>query len=324
MFKISSLIILCLNFYHQNVSEKKILLLAPVKNAEKGFERSKRNIEKFASYFLDYRIIIYENNSTDRTKLLYQGWAQQQPKLIFISEDLDTQAIIKVVKTLRGSYSTELIARARNILLDEAFQKEYEDYDYLLMADLDAFSDWDIEEMLDSLCFPKKEWDAILPAATYDLYAIRGDQFLYNPDLFSGLIWYNLQDKTRKFYTDYLNQADWIKVESAFGGLCLFKKKAVENIRYKGLMSPEYLTHVLNRDLSSDLMLKSYPYLGLEVERYKKKLRLWELSGFNSKQIPTNGFTCEHAQFFFNMRSHGRDRIYINPKWKHYSEEHRN
>ena len=86
--------------------------------------------------FEDYKVFIYENNSTDNTSALLSQWAAVNPKISFISETLP-DCLLQLPRT-------EKIARARNNLLNE-IRKNYDSaFDYLIMADLDIPSSWPI------------------------------------------------------------------------------------------------------------------------------------------------------------------------------------
>lgn len=224
-----------------------------------------------------------------------------------------------------GHYRTEILARARNILLEKACSKEFEEFNRILMADLDHFSDWDTEKMIDSIRNPEEKWDAIRPATIYDMYAIRGPTLLLNPEVIELYTWVKFLPGIGSYYAKYLMQDRWIKVESAFGGLCFLNEKTLEGVKYAGLMSPSYLEDLLYHDFSNDCIYR------LDPEKFDKQIQLnksnlidWRNSGFLDSKIPENVYICEHAQFFFNRRKKGRDRIYINSRWKHYSNEHPN
>jgi hypothetical protein len=253
---------------NEKVSTEKILVLAPVKNIENGFFRSKKNITKFVSFFSDYRIIIYENNSTDQTKELFLKWKKTEPKLLFFSENLDQSTLSESIKSELGNYRTELIARARNILLEKACSKEFEEFNLILMADLDHLSDWEAEQIIDSLWNPEEKWDAIRPAEIYDLYAIRGPTFLLNPEVIELYTWVEFLPRIGSYYANYLMQDRWIKVESAFGGLCFLNKKTLEGVKYEGLKSPSYLEDLLHQDFSNDCIYR------LDPEKFDKQIQL--------------------------------------------------
>ena len=302
----------------------KVQILAPVKNIEDGFFNSKNNILKLVERFEDYQIIVYENNSTDQTKNLFLTWEKNDTKLKFLSENLSKEFIESFTPNT-GDYRTELIARARNILISEATKTEYDEFEYVIMCDLDNFKEWDINQILSSILYPKKEWDVILPAATYDLYALRAKKFVVNTDLVSWNFWCKLQTRIGCLYSNFLKKNDWIQVESAFGGLAIFKKKSLIGIEYRGIIQPEYLDYILNKDCQNDILFQfSYSKIANEITNRKNELYKWKNSGFSKDFLPENPYVCEHVQFFFQMRKNGKDKIYINPNWTHVSLEHKN
>jgi|GEM_PF-2617473 len=302
----------------------KIQILAPVKNIEEGFYNSKNNILNLVKRFEDYQLIVYENNSTDQTKNLFLEWQKSDPKIKFLSENLSKEFIESFTPNI-GDYRTELIARARNILIHEATKAEYDEFKYIIMADLDNFKDWNIDEILNSILCSKKEWDVILPAATYDLYALRAEKFTVNTDSVGWGFWCKFQNVIGFYYSNFLKTNDWIKVQSAFGGLAIFKKESLRGIEYRGLIQPDYLNFILNQDYTKDIIFTLFQGLvKKEIANHKKALYNWKNSGFSKDFLPENPYVCEHVQFFFQMRKNGKDKIYINPKLKHESLEHKN
>lgn len=305
-------------------SEKKILVLGVIKDGEKGFENSKKSIQKLVKNFLDYRIIVYENNSIDNTKKLYSSWANEDSKVTFLSENL-TPSILQNYTPRKGDYRCEFIARARNIVLEKAMSSEFDDFDYIMMSDLDEFDPWDIEEILNSIENPKADWDSISANGSYDLYTIRSDEFRLNPELIGWPLWINLQPKIGKIYADILAKEDWLKVESAFGGLAIYRREAVRGCRYKGLFSSDYVKKLININYKKDLIYVQNPFFYEKIIRHNlHKLMKWQKSGFKSEYLPTDCYASDHVQFHHQMIRNGRDKIYVNPKWKHRSKIHRN
>ena len=105
----------------------------------------------------------------------------------------------------------------------------------------------------------------------------------------------------------------------------IFKKESLEGIEYRGLIQPEYLDYIIKLDYKKDGIFRySRSKLEKEIISYKKNLIKWRDSGFSKDFLPENPYVCEHVQFFFQMRKNGKDKIYINPKLKHESLEHKN
>jgi hypothetical protein len=112
---------------HIKCSEEKVLICGVIKNGEKGFGNVKKCAEALGNLFAAYRVIVYENNSTDATKDLYASWAHNNQKVIFISEDLNQEFLDNYTVKI-GDYRTQFIARARNIVLGKALSSEFDDF----------------------------------------------------------------------------------------------------------------------------------------------------------------------------------------------------
>ena len=70
------------------VVQEKVLICGICKNVEKAVPNTIRSVQELGAQFLDYQVVIYENNSIDRTKELFQEWAKNNRHVIFISKDL--------------------------------------------------------------------------------------------------------------------------------------------------------------------------------------------------------------------------------------------
>ena len=104
---------------------EKVLICGVCRNIEKAVPNTIASIEKLGEKFLDYRAIVYENNSTDQTKQLLSLWAGKDPHAIYISEQLSTKRLAKQLE-MKKLNRTEKIARARNIVLDVSMDKQFD------------------------------------------------------------------------------------------------------------------------------------------------------------------------------------------------------
>jgi hypothetical protein len=319
----------CLLFIHffadcETAANKKILITGVVKNGENGFFNSKLCIESLVKHFEDYRIIIYENNSTDKTKKLYSEWAKSNNKLIYISEDL-TPEFLKNYTPLVGEYRCEFIARARNIVLKKALSNEFDDFDYILVPDLDFEVPWGINEILNIIENPKKEWDMVAANGSYDIFALR----LPNSRLFPETIGYNptirINDEIGNYLAMHLKQGKWLKVESAFGGLAIYKRSSLKNCFYRSKCPLDYFEKITTFNPGDDPIFKKDPkkFLPLIIKN-RMRFRQWEKSNFSDKAFPTNGYICEHVLLHFQMIRNGFDKLFIDPDLTMTTKEYKN
>ena len=304
--------------------EKKILVLGVIKDGEKVFNNSKQNIQKLVRNFLDYRVIVYENNSLDNTKILYSNWANEDQKVVFLSENL-TSSFLQNYTPRKGDFRCEFIARARNIVLQKAMSSEYDDFDYIMMSDLDEFEPWDVNEIINSIENPDFEWDCISANGSYDLYTIRSDEFRLNPELIGWSLWISLQPKIGRLYASVLSKLDWVKVESAFGGLAIYRRDSIKGCSYKGLFSPDYVKRLISVNYRKDLLYKENPsFYEKIIKKNLSYLVKWKSTGFDLSYLPVDCYASDHVQFHYQMIENGHDKIYVNPRWKHRSKIHRN
>ncbi|MDQ3109205.1 MAG: hypothetical protein M3R17_04865 [Bacteroidota bacterium] len=168
--------------------------------------------------FSDYKIIIYENNSTDTTKEKLQKIAGE--KVIVKCEQFSEEELLQSGTARTWNYQpfrVEMISNARNKVLDIiAADEGLKNSDYLIWIDLD-FKDWDVNAI--AKCFDTEDWDAItancvLANGNYrDTYALRDEKYSFGPEIFGDYWWNKINPQMgRKLEGNKL-----IPVLSAFG-----------------------------------------------------------------------------------------------------------
>lgn len=138
---------------------------------------------------------------------------------------------------------TERIAHCRNAYLDELDSNfEYENTDLVIMADLDGINNILNTASLNS-CFINNDWDvccANTKGPYYDIWALRHPQWCPGDCLqeYQFLRQYGWRSYSARFATIYSRMiiiqpdSDWIEVDSAFAGLAIYKKHAIQGQRY--------------------------------------------------------------------------------------------
>jgi glycosyltransferase involved in cell wall biosynthesis len=319
------------------VIPEKILICGVAKNVEKAIPNDIQSATDLGRCFLDYRIIIYENNSADATKQLFEEWAERDPHLIFLSE-MPSRRTLAEQSNMKICNRTEMIARARNKVLDVAMESQYDDFKYVVWADLDFVQPWDIENLLDTILNPEQEWDAVLANGSYDLFALRDPQFPIGFELLGNKYWENLDKVLARFSLD--PNGHWRKVYSAFGGLGIYKRESIKECRYSGTVTRDLEKVVIEwlkkANESQDVCLwdeyqelrSSGTTITLKKERianrkqYPKEfgvrlmnpLGIGRIVWFSCTEGTTLPWTCEHVPFHASMALRGHDKIYINPR----------
>jgi len=292
-------------------SPKKVLICGVCQNVSEAADNTIHNIEKLGTRFTDYRVIIYENNSTDSTKAKFSAWAKKNPRVVFLSK--------KVPKSKLAASRTERIADARNCVLEEASQPLYQDYEILIMADLDFKKAWPIDAILQTLNSPK-EWDCVSANGVvtqdklyHDYYALREPRFPLGPEMLGDKLWGRLMPRRIRYKGN-----DWRTVYSAFGGLAIYKTAVITRFRYSGTVTEDLKERYRT-------ILRSLPSDNPFMEKYRQLNRLgpikqkwpiaWRMNMVAEHPTVYNHVTCcEHVPLHASMALQGFDKMFINPK----------
>lgn len=310
---------------------EKVIICAIVKNDEKYLYRSMQLCIETGKMFDNYKIIIYENNSTDNTKDILADYSTD-PNVVIISEDIPYDVIKQRSSTWAYTKVTgsdhpcriEQISNARNKVVNEFQKTEYSEYKYIIWIDIDV-EHWSLDGIADS--FNKRdEWDAVFANGLcgnkyYDIFAYRN----LHENCFGGEIigehycYINFCGKI-----DFNGCQELIPVVSAFGGIGIYKKHLYNDLKYDHLVTEDIKQHYTNLLSSPDfsdnlLQIISSPCSkfdgGFTTSYYKNNEKMniyWKNnSGYD------NVIVCEHVALNVSLFMRGY-RLLINPKMTYF------
>lgn len=325
---------------------QKIVICGVCKNVEEKLPYSKKIVEAIGELFTDYRVIVYENNSSDHTVDSLNNWARLNAKVSIQSEFLSQEYLENYVinRTIEGAlFRPELIARARNIVMEKALSKQYDDFPYIIWMDMDFSFFPDLDGLIE-IFTTDREWDAVFAygiaagsGAYWDWYAMRYEKYPFGPELL-GKTWYEGGAIMEKSFSLNKND-DWFPVYSAFGGCGVYKKESIQGCRYSGLVTED--TEKLMRGLIDDGIRFPHAQSILYQEKIKKlegQVILGRNSTYYSKiKNPEIGIIlhnfdrpviwkmdsqtfeypsiCEHVPFHASMIVNGHNKLFINPRF---------
>ena len=227
-----------------------------------------RHIEHIGELFKDYRVILFENDSKDGTKLALETWQVNNAKIEIITKDFGNEK--------RPSH--KFMADARNYYLTMLKNQEYDDFNIIMTVDMDLGKGIDVRGIQDSFSKIEK-WDAVCSNGTlddivmYDAFAFRNNKFPWAPRKWHEICSKNdPQDKwtevckegaalSRGWLNDLIGfRGDWrgddrlywllivpqnrkiesvdsdlVTVDSCFGGLAFYKKAFIESCEYDSI-----------------------------------------------------------------------------------------
>jgi len=216
--------------------EKKILVVGTVRNCELTLER---NIDRFRTLlriFDKISFFIVESDSNDNTALVLKKLSKKYGSLKYIS-----------LGQLEDVYPsrTDRIAICRNYYLNEIREsREGIEADYIFVVDLDSdFSFLTPQGILS--CWKRKDWDACFANQNgpyYDIWALRHPTWsptdCWNQEkLLIAHGMNRIRARQLAVYSKMVTinkDAPWIQVQSAFGGLAIYKRNSIVSGNYVG------------------------------------------------------------------------------------------
>lgn len=331
-------ILLSFFFYSNALINERVLICGICQNISKQFSQTAKIIENIGELFTDYRALVYENNSTDNTKILLQNWNKDNPKIFIYSENIDEVALKK--SFINEDYlKSEGTSRARNIILDKIFLPEFEPFTYVIWIDMD-FTVPPAYEGIIEVFETKKEWDAVFAYGItkqrlyWDWLAFRDGIEPFGPELVGHYEWYKAKENLALAESD-----DWYHVYSAFGGCGIYKKSSIKGCRYAAVVTKDLET--LSKQIIEKGKLSGHPIIlkyldSIQKLKFKHKIPfavpglkkfndyyhtgfilqpdadalIWKMSSF-TYQYPC---TCDHVPFHASMIVNGHNKLFINPR----------
>ncbi len=195
-------------------------------------------IERIGERFSDYRVVIYENDSTDDTRPLLLAWAQRNPRVRVIVETIGDP----VNPCARCLHRAARMANYRNRCLD-VLKSEFANFDYALVLDTDLKGGWSIDGIANT--FGHDGWDFV---GSNGIIFKRLGRDLNVPIQYDAWA-FRLDEKFSAMPTSAVNFLRWqrgqplVPVTSCFGGLGVYRIKALLSARYSGWDSEHIPLH---------------------------------------------------------------------------------
>jgi len=218
-------------------NHEKVLVVGLTKNSA---ETIKSEVSRIYASLMKFKVVhffVIESDSNDNTIEKLKELETELANFRY-----NSLGIIKEKMPLR----TERIAYCRNRYLDEITHNVlYKDMDYVIMADLDGMNDLITEEAFLS-CWNKEDWDVCTAnqrGPYYDIWPLRHRDWSPN-DCWSQYKFFvknGLSVKQAKFAAIYSRMVeidehlDWIEVDSAFGGLAVYRRETLLDVHYIGV-----------------------------------------------------------------------------------------
>jgi len=216
------------------------VLIGAARNIADKLPKTLATLDQIAALWSKSAIVIAENGSTDDTKAVLETFRRSDPARLKVLT-LDAEANSIPARTMR-------LALVRNRLL-EYVHAHYSTYEYILMIDLDGIlDDFEVGSIQKALQTPiQGGWDALFANSAgkyYDIWALRSTELNVGFDCWDFVRHMQHQIRVPAEFAkeiavkQYQNQIapdrKPIPVDSAFGGLGLYRLAKTVGCVYKG------------------------------------------------------------------------------------------
>ncbi|MBU3604747.1 hypothetical protein [Polynucleobacter sp. AP-Kaivos-20-H2] len=221
----------------KSISQSNILIAGPARNIGEFVAQNIQALLDACINFKSAKALVIESDSSDNTIDVLDALKQSNKQFNYISLGILAKKMPK---------RTERLAFARNRVLDEVVNNpEYANVDFIAMADLDGINRHISAEKIEACWNLKEPWDVVTanqPDRYYDIWTLRHP--VWSPDdclsqrsklekVIGKEAANTLAVKAKQVSLD--PSQGMIEVDSAFGGLGIYKRSAFEAGRYIGL-----------------------------------------------------------------------------------------
>ena len=261
----------------QDASTKKIVFCFLSKNSENHIPFMRQKLKTMGSFFDNYHVVGFENDSSDNSRKLFNLWAKTDDHFTILDccslGNCDCKLKWKDNKDNKGMISTSRINRMRKMreYVLNYIQKHFADWDYMVFLDFDLGGAIFLDGFFTT--FARNDWDMVFGAgftstpilnflALYDGIAYVGEsqENVYQSKNEMKKCIHDLS-KMNKDLNHFPCALEWTKCKSGFNGMAVYRMKSILDATY----------------------------------------------------MNTN-FPCEHVDLHFDMTKNGFHKIYYNPQ----------
>lgn len=219
------------------IQDAEVLIVGTVRNVQTHLEANVATVARAFESAASVRWLLVESDSDDRTVALLDELKGRIPRFDYLS-----------LGTLRSSLPlrTERLAHCRNTYRRELLENAaYQGVDYVAVVDLDGMTGLLSRDAVDH-CWSRSDWDVVTAnqkGPYYDIWALRHELWSPNDwaEQFKFLRARGVAEESAyaasllcRMITIPLD-ADWIEVDSAFGGFAIYHRAWFEKAEYVGL-----------------------------------------------------------------------------------------
>jgi hypothetical protein len=138
----------------ERMKESTVVFCGLCRDVRHFLPRLAARVERLGAMFRDYRVVLYENDSKDRTLEFLSDWRAANPRIEVLGESVGVARYPQIDSAARA----EWLARCRN-RYRERVAAEYADFDHAIVIDTDLAGGWSYDGVAHT--FGEDDWDGV-------------------------------------------------------------------------------------------------------------------------------------------------------------------
>ena len=231
----------------QIAKNSSIIIASLVRDVEHNIRHLMSKVEQIGAHFRDYRLLIVENDSQDKTREKLLEWSRRNNRVIVLGCGYNAPVCkLNLPRTVGHSVDKSRISKMvylRNIYIQE-IQRNYSNFDYTFMWDLDIIGMTYLDGIFHSLAVMNEQPNVNVICANgvyrwpigtifYDTYAISENEDTFHIDTKA------FHDIAKSLNFKYFLGEDPVDVESCFSGFAIYRNSSMINPRVFYDMTPD-------------------------------------------------------------------------------------
>lgn len=233
---------------YRKMKQQEVIICGLARDVMQALPRTIARIERLGEKFRDYKVIIFENDSTDGTLEMLQYWQKVNPRVEILSKQLGAKKWGPVQDMVRMAQ----MAAYRNHYLQHIREQQYK-FDYLIVFDLDIPLGFSYDGIAHS--FGHDNWDMV--GSNGILVPPYGDP-IPDPIFYDAFAFRPKEGEAAKSLEEinalqFQRGEELVPVESVFGGLAIYRSAGiVAGAEYGGEDCEHVILHQWLRDHGFD------------------------------------------------------------------------
>jgi hypothetical protein len=139
---------------YERMQGNRVVIAGLARDIEAILPTTIERVERLGGFFRDYRAVIYENDSCDRTRELLHDWSSSNPRVCVLSETRDDPVNLPSRCLSRATRMAYYRARCHEVVT-----REFSRFDHVILVDTDLQGGWSYDGVAHT--FGTSGWDFV-------------------------------------------------------------------------------------------------------------------------------------------------------------------